>query len=243
MTLQPRIVEWMQAEIDGELGERESAELERFLAGNAEARDRFAALRDLADGLDRTTEVMPPAELRARVLSAIRTPSPGFRIPASWRRYGYALAAGVILGVVAYHWGVTSGVDPGDVSGSMAAPTVRPAVLDEVAFDFVGGTGSARVERAADGLAVVVEIDSAQAVDAAIELSGEEVDFLGFRADTGEAVSLQAAGGSVSWSQSGRQRVVVLLENRARTAATIALELSASGAPLHRVSLSLPSAP
>lgn len=58
------------------LDEHERAQFERHLAECAECRAEVDSLRDAASSLAETTEVAPPAHLRADVLSAIKTVRP-----------------------------------------------------------------------------------------------------------------------------------------------------------------------
>jgi anti-sigma factor RsiW len=251
MTLDPKFVELMHARIDGVIDDHEDRELARYLEQNAEARDHFAQLEALAERLERAEEVAPPPDLRTGVLEAVRALRMTRQLPVPDRigaqgtgltvlRYGYALAAGVILGVVGYHWGVTrSGdpaLDPSTVSGTMTRPAVAAEPIHEVGLDL----GSARIERQQDGFAVVLDLDSIDAVDVGLEFEAREVGFLGFTQDLGEIGSLQVTDRSISWTQRGHHRVAVFLENRGGAPATVELLLSAAEGPIQRATLDLP---
>jgi hypothetical protein len=253
MTLDPKFVELMHARIDGVIEEHEDRELARYLERNSEARGHFAQLEALAGRLDGAEEVAPPPDLRVKVLEAVRALRAIPELPVSDRigaqrtgspvlRYGYALAAGVILGVVGYHWGLTRsgdpGLDPSTVSGTMTRPGIAadPMPIEEIGLDL----GSARIEREEDGYAVVLDLDSPDAVDVGLEFEAQEVGFRGFTQDLGEIGSLQVTDRSITWTQRGHHRVAVFLENRGGAPATVELLLSAAEGPIQRATLDLP---
>ena len=143
----------MQAEIDGVNSEQESAELKAILSQNPAARDHFDQLKKIAGMLDGLEEVAPPADLKTKVLAATARPSETVRVhPAAGGaraalRYVYAAAAGVMLGVLGYHWATTEslGVDPTHVGGSVGTHDAATKPPD-IPLDFEGVTGTVRLE-------------------------------------------------------------------------------------------------
>src|SRR5512134_119424 len=101
-----RLNELLNAELDADLDSAGRAELERLLAGSAEARARRDELRRVVDALAHIKAVEPPAELRDAVLNALRpgaakvVPFRGARVQPRWMPYAGALAAGVALGAI-----------------------------------------------------------------------------------------------------------------------------------------------
>lgn len=131
----------MNRELDGENTAEQSAELRAHLEEDLEARVRFAELQHVFRTLDETEALVPPADLRARILAAIdqedvpaarafgdarNSAQEPERTPRSWRfrfRPGYAFAAvaGFLIGMLVWQQSGPGGPrDPG-----------RPGMPDE----------------------------------------------------------------------------------------------------------------
>ena len=136
MTLEPRYLELIHAEIDGANSESESSELRAFLASNPEAQAQFAQLRTLVAALARVEEADPPGDIKINVLNTVRSRklrSETRLMQRLWRawpsgrvvlRYGYAATAGMLLGIAAGRWAATGaaggrGIDPSELAGTM----------------------------------------------------------------------------------------------------------------------------
>ena len=104
MAIDENYIELINADIDGELNDADKAELETYLAENAEARELHAELAALCDSLDGVEAETPPPHLRHVIMSSVKPkpaqePSPGFfeslfATPAL--KYAATFAAGVI---------------------------------------------------------------------------------------------------------------------------------------------------
>lgn len=249
MTTDPKIVEWMHARIDGVISEDDDRELSRHLEENPADREHFDQLRSVAERLNGIEQVAPPADLRRQVMDAVRalratrdsTESSQFGTQRTgWTpmRYAYAVAAGIILGVVGYHWGVTrSVVDPAAASGAM---TSRQVLVEQITLEFAAGTGSARIERAGDGFVVTIELESTDPVDVALDFGSGEIEFRGFSKDLGSIDSFQVTDSGINWTQNGHRRVAVSLDKPTDGPATLELFVSVVGGPTERTVLRIP---
>jgi hypothetical protein len=253
MNIDSRFTDLMQAEIDGANSGQESAELHAYLARSPLAREHFDQLKALSGALDRMDEVAPPAELKSEIIAAVRRRGDA-EIPGSHPiprqapsrgkivlRYGYALAAGVILGVVGHQWatGDGFGVDPSDVAGTLATREVA-APITETPIDFRGAIGTARLERTGSGYDLEVNLTSAAPIGIELAFPAEAVSFRGFSSDLGEIDTLEVAIDGMRWVQLGRQRVVISLANQGASEATVEVKFFVDTEFVHSVAVGLP---
>jgi hypothetical protein len=130
-----RMLELLNAEIDGELSAAERAELSQRLLNDPQARTAREELRRTCTGLDALPLAEPPAELRERILAALPQialangrGAQGFRrfLPsASALRYAAALAGAVLVGTIAFEANRNmNGLDSDQAAGTMASPPV-----------------------------------------------------------------------------------------------------------------------
>jgi len=144
--IDPKTIELMNHVLDGVATEPERAELERTLTSSPEARAHYETLGRIVRRLDSVPMSEPPAELHPRLMSAVDSvgsgppvwaqEEPGFfgwlhrAFGASGLRYastfGFGLAAGAILLAVVRP---APSVDPSQVSGTMATPSVAHGFL------------------------------------------------------------------------------------------------------------------
>jgi hypothetical protein len=128
MSIQPEILELIQAELDGIATQAEQIRLRDAIARDPAVRDEYRRLRGLCDLLAQVEPSEPPARLAPNVMRAVRSTraarSAGIfgRMRASWPggrvaiRYAYAVAAGTVIGVLGLH--LASG-------GSLFGPAVH----------------------------------------------------------------------------------------------------------------------
>jgi hypothetical protein len=244
MKVAPHIVELMHAKIDGIISERENDELEDFLGQNPEAREQMDQLEQVSARLDRTQMVAPPPALRTRILAAIRpsTAGSGRQSPLTRRTalsYAYAVAAGLILGILGYHVVLNldrATIDPTDVAATMAPR----GAYEEVPLSVWDGSGMVRFEQVPGGVSMLFELDSPQAIEVVLAFDGTEVGFRGFSQDLGEIGDLQVTNESIAWTQSGHHRLAVVVSLEGPTASTVDLQLSTAGETPFSITLRLP---
>jgi hypothetical protein len=166
----------IHAELDGELGSEQRADLARLLLADPGARALRDELQGLCKGLDTLGQVEPPPELKDSILG--RLPSvPLAAVPRTYRNASFgrwrlaALIAGLLTaGTIVYE--TVQGPAPAsrETVGTMAADT--STAVDSVV---VGGgpvTGRATLYRDRSGLAVGLELSAADPVDVLIASAG-----------------------------------------------------------------------
>jgi len=209
--IEQHYLELIHAEIDGELPERQRAELSAYLLANPAARAFRDDLRRVCDALDGIESVAPPQELRASILHAVGAPEspsrfsnrralPRFPIAA---RFAAAIAAGVLVGVIAYQVGIESRGGPAmsELVGTMAGRADAPlAVLaDTMKVDVAQVKGVVNLYRTGSVLIVEFDLAPQQPIEVVAAYDGREDRFSGLAApgNAGEqrfAVSLAGAG-------------------------------------------------
>ena len=259
MTLEPRYLELMHAEIDGVNSERESSELRVFLASNPEAQAQLAQLRTLASVLARLEEADPPADIKINVLNAVRsrkTRGETRRLQRLWSawpsgrvvlRYGYAAAAGLLLGIAAGRWAATGpaggrGIDPSELAGTMTRleSTSASHVIGQVDLDLPGIKGTARVRPSEAGFTVEFDVDSRGPVRVVLGYDPAALGFRGFAQDLEAVQGLEAANEKIAWTQSGHHRSAVVLTPRTKMASRIDLRFFASGSMVQSRTITVP---
>ena len=245
MTLDPDYLERMHREVDGLNSPEESASLREYLAGNPTARSEFDRLERLSETLARVDTIEPPREMRQAILDSVRSMPAGresgllARFRALWPegrvalRYGYAVAAGILIGMVLLHWSAPGSdpavgvLEPSEMVGAMTG--VRPAEdgseIHRSELDWGGTVGTARLLRAAGAWMIDVELESSDAVTVTLSFDDANVDFLGFGQASGGPERLEFDAGGVTWSQRGHQQTAVFLVNRSDAPTSVELRL------------------
>jgi hypothetical protein len=148
-------------------------------------------------------------------------------------RYGYAVAAGILIGMVLLHWSAPGsdpavGVfEPSEMVGTMTG--VRPAQdgseIHRSELDWGGTVGTAKLVRAAGAWMIDVELESNDPITVTLSFDEANVDFLGFGQASGGPERLEFDERGVTWSQRGRQQTAVFLVNRSDTPTSVELRL------------------
>jgi len=162
-------------------------------------------------------------------------------------RYAYAAAAGLVLGVLAYHFisGTDLGrtvIEPTEAAGSM---TSLPAEMEaahsrEVHLNLPDGSGAILLERLEDGASLLVDLDSPSELRLELVWETERAGFRGMTQELGRIASMELAGNAVSWTQQGHNRVAVKLDLPGRTPATIDFHLFMGGELIQSRLLAVP---
>jgi hypothetical protein len=131
--LDDRMLELLNAEIDGVLSAADRAELSRRLLSEPDSRAARDELCRACAELDSLTPTEPPADLRERILAALPQstagasrggqPSRRFLSSASTLRYAAAVVGAVLVGTLAFQANRSvNGVDAEQAAGTMADP-------------------------------------------------------------------------------------------------------------------------
>ena len=193
----------IQAEIDGELDDRQRAELSRQLLADPALRASRDQMRRLCRALDGLPEVEPPAQLRTDILAALpqiqvrRTRAA--RPVVQWR-YAAVLAGVLLTGTIVFRiMDFGQGPSANDMAGTLADQRA-PVTVDMVQLS--PGAVSGRVSLIRDGtdLGVALELTSRAPVDVLITREGHSmrVNGLGSQGNLGaptRTVRLPGRGG------------------------------------------------
>jgi anti-sigma factor RsiW len=206
-----KYLELIQADVDGELPDRDRAELSRFMLANPDAHAVRDELKRLCSTLDKVRQVEPPPELRTSILAAVplQAAAAGARSQRSFLaqsgalRYAAAFAAGTMVSQ-----------DP--VSRSGPVDSVR------VSLDQVSGTVS--FFRSSSMRVVEFDLAAREPVEVAVVHDGQEARFSGFGQSGGAAA----------------QRYALVLDGPGVEGAPIEIRFLSAGAVIHRESLKAP---
>jgi len=261
----PRTLDLINAEIDGINSEGERSRLQDLLAGDAAARECFARMIELTETLAGVKEVDPPDGLRHDIMRSVRAartqPGGDARswLQALWPggrallRYGYAFAAGLILGLSGIQWYVTETMDVRPVASSEVAGTITAPGIPSgseivqrstLALDDLGGT--VFLLRSESGFDLVLNLDvSGEKGPARVALAYNplEASFTGFSQVRGQVRDFQAAGGELSWGMLGHHETAVHFAAREKAGSEIELRFFVGGAPVQSLSLKLAGPP
>jgi hypothetical protein len=191
----------IHAEIDGELDERQRAELARALLADPEVKALREDLRRVCAALDALGEVDPPRQLRQSILDALPQSTPS-RARSWWSapplRYAALIAGVLAMGTILYE--TVQGPRPAtsDLAGTMAAAGA-PTTLDTVRLGNGVVSGRVSLYRGRAGLGLEFELAASAPVDVLVASDGHtlRVNGLGVRDAPGgprTAVALPGLG-------------------------------------------------
>jgi hypothetical protein len=171
----------IHAELDGDLSSQQRADLARLLLADPQMRALRDELKGLCSRLDAIGQVEPPPQLEDSILNRLRSvPVPPAYRKASFGRWRLAaMVAGLLIaGTIFYE--TVQGPAPGsrETAGTMAADA--PTTVDSVALGGGSVTGRATLYRDKNGLAVGLEVSTAEPVDVLIATAGHSFRINGF---------------------------------------------------------------
>lgn len=228
--LEERIIQMINADLDGELGQAEKQELDAILESSAEARSMRAELLKLTNLLDSVPEVAPPLALSEQILNKLAsTPDksafslaglfPSFQ-PAT---AGLAFAAGLLLTVGFYELAPRHGssVDTAGMVGTMVAgqQDQRAIQRDSLSFDQAGVSGKVSLQQSGGFLVLSFDLDSEQTTEIEVLLAEAGLSFGGIahapRTGATTDESFEVSGGDLRVVNKGRQAFTVFLQDDA----------------------------
>jgi hypothetical protein len=236
-------LEIMHAEMDGEASDKELATLREHLASDPEAQREHAELRKLTSILNQVEEVETPGDLHRNILAALPPRRPGLeavvRNRSPWRlripliRYGYALAAGLLLGALLT--GVAfrnfSPQEKSDIYGTLAVRENAPpyATVEQLKLDSPGLEGSVELRRSGSKAMIIFDLHDRQAVEVEVGFDGGQAGLLSFSQEPGSIRSFEAKKSSISFQSEGQQRSTVILTSEKNAQVTLDLRFYAAG--------------
>lgn len=249
-----KYLELMHAEMDGEASDKELVALREYLASNPKAQSVHAELAKLTDILNQVEEVETPGDLRRSILAALPPRRPGLEIVARnspWRlripliRYGYALAAGLFLGVVLT--GVAfrnlSPLERSDVYGTMTARENTPhyVAVEQMKLAAPDLGGSVGLSRSGSNAMIVFDLNGGQPVDVEVGFDGSQVGLKGFSQQPNSIHLFEAREGRISFRSEGKQLSTVLLTNEKNAPVILDLKFYVGGKLVHQGTLRGPA--
>jgi hypothetical protein len=248
--LPEKYLELIHAEIDGEASEKELATLREYLASDTNAQKVRAELAKLTDILGQIEGAETPSDLHTSILAALPTRpimetvgpnnSP-WRLRTPFIRYGYALAAGLILGAaltgVAFR--DLSPIEKSDVYGTMAARenTSNYIAVDKMKLTAHDLGGSVELRRSGDNEMIVFDLNGEQAVEVEVKFDGSQTGLKGFSQQPNSIRSFEAKEGSISFLSEGNQRSTIMLATHKHPQLPLSLSFYVGGKLVHQGSL------
>jgi len=243
----------MHAALDGEASEREMAALRDYLVSNPEAQSVQTGLVKLADVLGQVEDIEPPRDLTESILAALpprRTAADNVLRGKPWHagfpilKYGYALAAGLLIGSVLTGVAFRSLYSPenSDFYGTMiarehASPNLA---VDQMKLDLSDVRGSVGLSRSGSNAIVDFDLDTRQPVEVDVGFDGSQVGLKGFSQQSSIAHLLEAKPGRLSFRSEGKYRSTVLLTNDHHAPIILDLRFYVSGELVQHGTLRLP---
>ena len=226
---EPAQLALIHAEIDGELDDRQRAELSRCLLADPALRAVRDEMWRVCRALEAVPEVDPPAGLSADILAALpqmpRRTVHNSRPQLNWR-YAAVLAGVLLTGTIVFRiMDFGQGPSASDMAGTLAAR--RAAVtLDMVQLSAGAVSGQVSLVRNGAELGLALQLAASAPVDVLIASGGRtvRVNGLGSRGNNGggtETISLAGFGGNgqaVNLTFLIAEREVARAELRASTA-------------------------
>lgn len=222
-----RTTELIQADVDGELGSENRAELEAALAASEEA-------RKLRDDLGRVAHLMSTAPapdlpwgFHRRLLDAIMLPKrPRLSLFASiWTgpaSYGLAVAAGVLIAVGISRFAPQGQENMEDLVGTMVVqgddlPGAPSSVLQ---IDVPAVSGRVQLKQMDQAWVLEFDLESREAVELDVELGEGGLTFGGFATQDSAVENFAVSGGNVRLMNQGNHGFVLFLREGSDLAAS-----------------------
>jgi len=160
----------VHAEIDGELDDRQRAELARCLLADPAFRAKRDELRRLCGRLDSMKQVDPPTELLDGVLASLpqsKAPGGRFRMPVGSWRYAAMLAGVLITGTIVFRLTDGQGTVATEMAGTLAGSRAPHSIdLAEISRGAVAGKAS--LTQQGSGLALALQLTAGAPVDVSV---------------------------------------------------------------------------
>ena len=225
--LEQRVIELINADIDGELGQAEKEELEAILESSAEARVMKVELLKLANLLESSPELEPPAELSSQLLDKLAPPGrkAAFSLSDLFSSFkpanaGIAFAAGLVLAVGFYELspGKPEANDTTGMVGTMVMgqPKTQSLLKNDLVYRAADGfTGRISLRDSAGMYVLNFDLESEQRTEIEVGLEGTGFTFGGFAqpydGDDEVIDSIAISGGTLRVVNQGRQQFAVFL--------------------------------
>jgi len=244
MTIDPNIMNLINAEIDGMISPADKQELDAAVAASPEVRAMHAALSGLGASLNALPDLEPPPHLRHTIMAAIpasreRVARGGvlrnlFAAPAL--RYAATFAAGGILSLSLISSDRMANNAFSDVTGlvgTISADVPQGPGIQVTSIDRPEVAG--RVSLRNSGRLLIVDFDlvSSGPIDIVASYSDQTIWFNGFAQLESPGASISAESGQVTMKIDGKRRYALFLHNAGDREVAINLQFRADGAVVY----------
>lgn len=241
----------IHAEMDGEATEKELAILREYLASDPEAQKVRAELAKLANILAQVEEFEAPGDLHPSILAALPPRGPGlenvtqngsrWRLRIPFVRYGYALAAGLLMGAALTGIALRnlSPQEKSDIYGTLAVRENAPqyVAVERMNLHSPDLRGSVELSRAGSNSMMVFDLHSQQAVEVEVGFDDSQAGLISFDRQPGAIHSFEAKTGTISFQSEGKQRSTVILATERNAQLTLDLRFYVGGKLIHQGTL------
>lgn len=247
MAILQKHLDLINADIDGEIGDKDQAGLQAFLAESAEGRALHEELAALCSTLDRVDTVDPPPHMRHVIMNALKPigaipQSRGylrklFAMPAL--THAITFAVGVVLTLSLLSSGQISTRAFDDVTGLVGtiAEPVGADVSTAVSFDKPEVAGKVSLRRSGAMLILDMDLVATAPVEIEADYTDRTIWFNGFAQLESSGTRISAETGRVRLDMEGKRRFAVYLQNKAGRETTINLRFLVDGKVVHTASL------
>jgi hypothetical protein len=247
MAMDKKYLDLINADIDGEIGDSARAELQAFLAENAEGRALHQELASLCSTLDGVESIDPPPHLRHVIMKSTeaakpRPESPGllqklFAIPAL--SHAVTFAAGVFLTLSLLNSGQISNRAFDDVTGLVGtvADPIDAKVFGAVAFDKPEVAGKVALRSSGAMLILDMDLVAMRPIEIEADYTDRSIWFNGFAQLESSGTKISAETGRIRLGMEGKRRFAVYLQNKGGRETTVKLRFIAGGTVVHEASL------
>ena len=256
MAIQPKYVELMNADIDGEISGAERIDLQEYLESNPEAAALRADLAALCGELDEMGQMDPPPHLKYAILDSLQKAKPtretgqasGFQwkqiFAAPILRHSVTFAAGAFLTFALISSNQISNQAFDDVTGLVGTISdSAPAASDQNSIRLTSSELAGMVSVHLAGSLNVVDFDLAAEgpVEIVAEFSDHELWFKGFAQLENDNTRILADEGIVRMHTQGRNRYALYLQHTSDIDAPVNFKFYAAGNLIHEADLVISS--
>jgi len=256
MEIDPKYIELMNADIDGEISAEDRALLDAFLEDHPDAGRCRDELGETAKFLDSADTLEPPPGLAQSVMAHIRPDAIKEKVPGrsigellgdffgiSPVRYALSFAAGVVItfSIVTSNQASRSAFD--DVTslvGTMGDPAAATAFARQDVMQLTLNEMAGSVSLNSRGSLMILDFDlaSIQPVEIVANFDDRDIWFNGFAQLESSGTTVAAETGRVTVRMDGQRRYAVYLHNSGGRAASVDLSFFSAGELLHQGQLS-----
>jgi len=252
MAVDPKIIDLINAGIEGELAVEDRTRLDQHLAGDPEAQAFQKDLASLCTELDAMESIAPPVHLKHIILNTIPRPKAAQRDSggSAWRvamstvfggnvmRYAMSFAVGAIFTLAFVSSEQISRQALDDVSGlvgtiSQPASADQQSVADSIQLNLNEIAGSVQLNRSGAIMILDFDLASPGPMEIVASFADRDIWFNGFAQLESSGTTIAADAGSVTIRMEGQRRYALYLHNNSSSAATISLRFYADGALIH----------